>query len=129
MQTKAYTMVSTRKEVAGTNRAKGTAAIGRPTTHHQEGIHADAREDGWERTYANNERRCDAEGWASDTDGERWAVDGVVLLFYDDLLTSLWGGLRGGTGVERWWRGFTVDVGVVSDVGEPRLAERRSTRH
>jgi hypothetical protein len=127
-------MVSTWKEIAGTNRTERSAAIRRTTTHHHEWVH-DAREDGWERTYAYTEGWCDTEGWTSDTDGEWWTVDGVMLLFYDNLLLATCSGgrglrlLRGGTGVDRRWRWLAVDIRVVADVGEPRLTERRATRH
>lgn len=86
---------------------------------HGAGDGEDAGVNGWrERTYADayTEGWCDADGWTADADANRWAVDGgLLVLFDDDLVLS--GGSTDGRGVERGWRRIAVDVWVVGDVG------------
>jgi hypothetical protein len=116
------------KKVACANGGKWTACRSHVAAHHK-GVHdADGWEDGWERTYADT-----TECWSADADAKGWAVDGNVLLLYDDLGAAcacawvMW--LGSWAAVDRgWWR-FAVDVWVVTDVGEPGLTYWGASSH
>jgi len=140
IQSKAYTVMSAWKKVARTDRSKWTASRSHVSAHHaahHKGVHnADRWEYGWERTYTDTtERWRDAVCWSANANAnaEGRAVDGGVLLFYDDLsatcgyarMVSWW--CRASV-IGRRWR-FAVDVGVVTDVGEPGLTYGRASSH
>jgi hypothetical protein len=131
-------MMSAWKKVACADRSERSATRTHVTSHHaahDKGIHnADRWEDGWKRTYANTtECWSDTERWTADTDGKRRAVDGSVLLLYNDLGSSRCCSglryLRGRGGVDRrWWR-FAIDVGVIANVCKPGLTKGRASGH
>ena len=126
------------EESSRTDSSKWTASRSHVSAHHaahHKGVHdADRWEDGWKRTYADTtEWWRYAVCWSADADSEGRTVDRGVLLFYDDLGTSCgcaglmsWRGRTCVIGRRRW---FAVDVGVVTDVGEPGLTYGRASSH
>ena len=132
-------MVSSGQEISSANR--GHRAAARPCAyeagehervHYAKGVVLG--EDGWKRTYAYT--RGDAECGAADADREGRTVDGVVVLFDDDLAAwglCLWccGGrrcLRCGSAEGRRRR-VAVYVWVVSYVDVPGVTEGGTSRH